>query len=231
MAGSVQFKGRQKVIEAFENSGVECWYIFQHTQAMMKGKGAESFAAYIDMVCGGGDGISNAIYTCRLYDDVKDYKKLKPNTPYDYSFNFRLNLDNMEITGGQYNSLKNYTDLKAEMAEIKALLLETEPVEEEKPNQLGMIGDIIANPAIAPIVPTLLTALVNKIFNTDIQPPTELSAAISGVHDEAALQAAVHKLKKHDPNFTAHLVKLEAIAAKSKPIFDTFIKSLENWNV
>jgi hypothetical protein len=87
-SGSIQFRGRDNVIQAYNDRDVQVWSLWQGKQMLTKGNDADSLTAFINML---EQSESAAIYTVRVYEDIEDVKKVKSNTPDDGSFNFRLN--------------------------------------------------------------------------------------------------------------------------------------------
>lgn len=235
MAGSVQFYGKENTIEAFESRNVDAWSVFQHKQLLHKGIGATDFAEFVTMLSRGS---SNAIYTVCVYEDITDVKKIKNTTPNDGGFNFRLNDESQMITNSQYSRMGSMQQL---VDEVKALRLEVQELqeddeEEEKPHNLGMMGDILAHPAIAPIVPNLVQSLVSNLMGVPIQPmPQHNYDRVSSLgaitpDEENKIQQALKKLKAADPKIGTHLLQLADIAEKDRNSFNVLLTTLESLN-
>jgi hypothetical protein len=235
MAGSIQFFGKDQVIQAFQNRNVDVFSIFQHKQMLTKGKGDAEFSAFIELLC---SGTSNAIYTVYVYEDLEDHKAVKSNTPNDGGFNFRLNDESQLITGQQYNRMGVQNQLLQEIQllrkEVKDLQEEEEAEEAEKPHNLGMIGDIMSHPAVSPIVPFIVQHIVSQIMGVPINLQTMQNAQSLGnipAEEETKLQQGIAILKKHDPNLGTHILKLATIAEKDKPGFNYLIGVLNGIQV
>jgi hypothetical protein len=238
MAGSIQFYGRDQVIEAFESRGVQAWSIFQGKELLTKGIGDVAFTEFIEMLS---KGSTNAIYTVRVYEDIDDAKQIKSNTPNDGGFNFRLNDENQLITASQYGRMGSMGTLLSEVQalrkEVKDLREEEDEEPEEKPHNLGMMGDILAHPAISPVVPLLVNTLVSSILKVPIQSiPAQQSATatnLAGVTtDERALgHTAVDNLLKHHPKIGTLLTKFVRLAEADKNTFNVLMSSFEGMQI
>ncbi len=237
MAGSIQFYGREQVIEAFDSRGVEAWSIFQGKELLTKGIGSTDFCEFIDMLS---KGSTNAIYTVRVYEDIGDAKQIKSNTPNDGGFNFRLNDDNQLITSSQYGRMGSLGTLLSEVQalrkEVKDLREEEEEEESEKPHNMGMMGDILAHPAISPVVPLLVNTIVSNILKIPVQsipqqPGTATSLAGVGTDEKSLAIAAIDKLIVHNPKIGTHLQKLARLAEADKNTFLILMSSFEGMQI
>lgn len=229
---AVQFYGKETVIEAFQNRKVEAWAIFQHKELLIKGIGEEDFTEFIEMLA---KGSTNAIYTVRVYEDMQDTKQIKSNTPNDGGFNFRLNADEQIITGSQYSRMGSMNQLISEVSalrkEVKEMQEGEDEDEDEKPNKLGMMGDILAHPAIAPVVPAIVQQLLSAFLPgaTFQQPVTTLGEITAD--EETKLAQGLQRLRKHDSKLGTHILKLADIGDKDKVSFTTLLTMLDNIHV
>lgn len=248
LSSSIQFRDGEAVLSAFENRKVEAWSISQGKQFMFKGIGSEDLRAVIETLS---DSFSSATYTLRVYEDLKYIKEIKSNTPDDGSFNFKFNEDlkeNYRVMGGgptSYSQKENNLIL-SKLAGIEERLNreEMEEPEENKTPSLGIIGDILAHPAIAPIAPTLIQTFLEFITgkavpgnlnnNQNLRMAPEMinsnsyqSNSISGINEDQQLNEAIIKLKSYDSNLLQHLQKLIVIAENDNTTFNLIIKSLD----
>lgn len=220
MAQSVQFIGVEETIKAFQNRDVEAWSIWQSNQFMFKGLGLDELKSTLNMLYSNG---SQAIYSLRVYEDVKDVKKIKSTTSDDGSFNFRLN--RLDYEGGNPGSRESTNNLilsKLTALEAKFEALESEDEEKDNNDDFGMIGRIISHPSIAPAVPAIIQGIVQS-FTKNIPP----SRQIAGVTNDAELEKVVLELKKHDPDLTLHLNKLLQIAQTNNTLFNQLLTYLQ----
>src|SRR4029077_12155374 len=91
---SVQFRGIDTAVDAYKNQDVPKWGLFQGTQFLSKYEGSniqegaellEAFLRALDLRTA-----DNCTYTLCVYDGLPDGEKIRSNTKYDGSFNFRL---------------------------------------------------------------------------------------------------------------------------------------------
>jgi hypothetical protein len=232
MTSSVQFKGIDAVLEAFQNRDVPSWSLWQGKQFMFKceGESMNDSLIQLDTILQTLAKSSNAIYTLKVYEDLGKGVKIKSNTPDDGSFNFKLNFDSQEITGSQYSALRNQSGIEQRLGKIEELLIrqaeEEEEEEEEEPrSSLGIIGEIVNDPGLAPIVVPLISKLLG-IGNISMPQQMQPVARIAGI-DEDELTEAIRILKEHDPNISAHLMKLAQIAQNDKDTFNFLLKTLD----
>lgn len=227
-SSSIQFKGIDGVLNAYENREVAPWSLWQGKQFMFKyeGKditeGAEHLRQTLELL---GES-SNAVYTLKVYEDFAG--KIKSNTPDDGSFNFKINGEEQALTQAQYSTLRNSNAIAERLERIEARLNEREEEEEEEePSRLGVIGEIISHPAIQPLVQGLLSNVLG-IGKASESAPQMQRAAIAGVHDDAKIMEAVNDLKQHDTKLAEHLAKLAELAKTSPDSFKFLIATLDN---
>lgn len=88
MAGqSVQFYGKEKVLQAYNARGIDTWGLFDKKQFINAGESAEDLGAFLDMLQPGG---SQSTYTLKVYRDIDDIDLLTDRTECNGSFNFKL---------------------------------------------------------------------------------------------------------------------------------------------
>lgn len=237
-SNSIQFRGRDSVVKAFDNRSVEAWAIFQGKQFMFKGVGSEE----LDNILGMLSESTNAIYTLCVYEEIEDAKSIKHNSAHDGSFNFRLNEGSQEITAAQYGSYNKYEDLKKELAGIRDLIESRDDEKDEEPNAIGgTIGAILNHPTLAPIVSGVLQNLLDKLLNPagSTAPLTPLIAApapfgvnmsaVGNIAADAELNTALQTLKAKDPELTKHLKKLAWIACNDPAGWSLILSTLNSY--
>lgn len=241
-SSSIQFKGIEGVVTAYENRNVPAWSLWQGKQFMFKyegpdlEQGAEQLEKTLEMLSES----SNAIYTLKVYEDVPG-GKIKSNTPDDGSFNFKINADTQLVTQNQYASLKHNNAIAERLAAIEERLNEREEENDEpEENRLGMIGTILEHPALQPIITQVLANIFTTKKSDAAAPPQTASvvpmqpvqrAAINGVHDDAKILQAINDLKAHDERLADHLAKLASIAKNDPGSFNFLIATLDNLKV
>lgn len=229
---SVQFRGVDTVLEAYQRREVAAWSIWQGKQYMFKyegsdiSEGANQLHEVLKML----SNATNAIYTLKVYEDLKKGAKIKSNTPDDGSFNFRLNMDTQEITMAQYTRTNNSNELLSRLTAIEAKLQADDEEEEEEPNRLGMIGHILEHPVLG----QLAAGFLGKILAPAQQVPALAAGRIAGLPEATAqptapdLSNAVAVLLQHDPKLAEHLGKLAALATNNPQSFQFLLQTLDN---
>lgn len=227
MSSSVQFKGLESVIAAYENREVPAWSLWQGKQFMFKYEGSDisegstQLHATLEMLAQS----SNAIYTLKVYEDLPG-GKIKNNTPDDGSFNFKLNLEGQEITNNQYAVVRNNNALLEEIREMKAQIAAMQEEEEEEPqSKLGLIGEILNDPGISQIVQPLIMKFLG--IGSPEAPLQRAVGSISGTNDDDILNNAITFLKSVDPQLPKHLSKLAEIAKNDPPTFQFLLQTLD----
>jgi hypothetical protein len=149
-SSSVQFKGLDSVMQAFENRGLQHWSIWQGKQFLFPhvGESMETAAAALQDTLELLAESSNAIYTLKVYEEVPG-GKIKSNTPDDGSFNFKLNDDRQGLTQAQYSAVRNNNAVMERLEAIEQRLSGTEddddPDKEAIPG-MGQLGNILHEP-------------------------------------------------------------------------------------
>lgn len=232
MASSIQFKGIDSVVAAYENRDVPAWSLWQGKQFIFKyegnsiDEGSQQLTEYLNMLAQS----TNAIYTLKVYEDVPG-GKIKSNTPDDGSFNFKINADSQEITNNQYSRMNNSNAILERLERMEQRLIEREEEEgdEEPESKLGLIGEIISHPTIQPIAQAFITNILGIGKTNGTAAPAQMPrAAISGINDDAILSEAIKELTAHDPKLPEHLAKLAALAKENPQGFQFLLTTLDN---
>lgn len=226
---SVQFKGLESVLAAYENRNVPAWSLWQGKQFMFKyegtdiAEGAQILSDTLEMLARS----SNAIYTLKIYEELTG-GKIKSNTADDGSFNFKLDIDTQEISVQQYGSIRQRNEVLERLEAIENRITEREQQDQEAPpaNSLGMIGELLQLPAVQPLIQPLLSNILGKIMGSKAPATGMPAAAISGI--EGGLNDAISELQQADGNLPAHLSKLAAIAKNDPATFKQLLLMLEN---
>lgn len=249
---SIQFRGLNQVIKAFEDRGAEAWSVWDGKAFLFRGIGSSEFTTLLESLDQSG---STSIYTLKVYDEISDAKKIKPSSECDGSFNFRL-LERdengfMPHGQGRYNDLeRKYIALEEK---FNQLMEQTEPVkdDEESPETglMGVISGLLQDPdkleKLIQVGHRLLggnmqagyVGNVNKIVAPGTAPslsPSNNSQTVSSVipDDEkdkqlVRLGTALDTLEKNDPQIVEHLEKLAAIAVTKPEQFKVLIGMLD----
>jgi len=238
---SVQFRGIDNAVIAYENMEIPRWGLFQGSQFLMKyngtnlKEGAELLQQYLDAL----DlrSADSNTYTLCIYDTAE---KINSATKYDASFNFRL-VDNIDgYQAGKNGFLEN------RIAGIEQKLNQVlepgpdEPAELTPSQQLwATVGKILEHPqiqqALAQKMVTVIDGLSTTIGGIFKQPVAAIGSAgapaavvNSTVQDEnAKLQQAVNILVTVDPQLGTHLLQLAQVAAADPEKYNSLIGMLK----
>jgi hypothetical protein len=249
---SVQFYGKEKAIEAYENAKIPAVAIFSNKQIIFRYGGSdieegsqllEDFLTAIEH--------SNATYTLKVFENTgKNDLRIKEKTECDLSFNFKiLPIDEYETRknerGNGYGMgavLDKLNSMQNEIADIKQNgigMIEDEPGNDPGEDWQSIMFDYLKNPHKLGTLVNNLKALANGQMIPETQP------AMIGNHVEKIsstgnnadvinednkmekLAAALDILEKNDPKIVDHLVKLAEISNTNKTLFRMLIKNLD----
>lgn len=225
---SVQFYGPQNVVEAAINRDCANWAIFQGSQFLFKYEGGnhEESAELLSKILQSMRQ-STAIYTIKFYEDTD---KIKANTPYDGSFNFRLVTEQeREERNNQYQGGRNLILEKLESIEQRLQTVEAEEDEDDQ-SEMGGIGGMLMGLIQEPEkLATLISIGKNLLGMGNIQQPAARVAGIDVTSLEGErIHNAVETLKKNDPKIAEHLTKLATMSEKDPATFNYLLKMLDN---
>lgn len=233
---SVQFRGIDNAITAYENMEIPRWGLFQGSQFLMKysgsnmKEGAELLKQYLDAL-----DLRSAdtnTYTLCIYDTAE---KINSATKYDASFNFRL-VDNIDAYNGNKMSGVVESRIAGIEEKLNRLLEDPETAEPTAKEQLfGALGKILEVPQVQAALANKLLGIIDGVGNTltGLFNGAPQRAAIgtvtsnSTVLDEnAKLQQAVNILVQVDPQLGTHLLQLAMVAEKDPKKYEQLISML-----
>lgn len=243
MSKSVQFKGVESVLDAFESRKVPAWGLFQDRTFLFKyeGENMEEATDFLSGILEKLSRSSNAIYTLKVYEDLNG-QKIKEKTESDGSFNFRLNDENQEITNSQYARMGSLNGIAERLEAIESRLTDKEG--EEKPHKLGLLGEILQDENLGPVVANAMGSILQSILPALMpkakpahQPTTTnpnfaeiRPAGIAGIaEDELQINKAISILRKADDRLPEHLLKLAAISQKDPATFQILLSTLDSF--
>lgn len=242
-AKTVQYKSKESVIQAYKMRDVAPFAVFSGKQFLYScipedvETGATNLEAYLDLL---EDGQSAGIYTLTVYDDLQPGDKIKNNTPYDGSFNFRF-LD--QPLGYIGNGPAYINEMRTERLKLEKRIAELEAKQEGNGEDANGIGAILNSPLMEIILPhlaPLISGIVGKLTNglglNDGQPGRQLEevpessqlGAIPEIEPGTKIREALAVLVEKAPDLPDLLAKLARIAV-SKPIqFKTYLIMLRS---
>lgn len=237
MAGkSVQFKGLENVLRAFEYKNCEVWAVFDGRYLIHKGVGVEELREWLSMLASNG---GNPVYTLKVYEDLQAADEVKERTECTGSFGFKL-FDDAEIYKASPYS-KTDQELNERLKRIEETISgfqdEAEPEPGNEINIGAIINDYLSNPHK---LNTLLSG-IKQLFSNGTQP-----AAVGSVgalpdfknqqtmqtnqpteNDLQRLSNALDVLGNIDAKLPEHLEKLAHLATTKPGMFATLINMLE----
>lgn len=239
MAGVFQIKGKENILQAFDNAKVEVWAIFVGRNLITKGCGADMLESFLDLVTQNG---SNGVYTLKLYEDIDDAKKVKEKTEASGSLNFILNADDF-VDGSGFKTISGIDRrLYDEVQELKRELKEQREQSNQEPQTLeqaaiGLLGDPQGLAAIILSIKELFKA--NN--NNPPAPAYSIPATVGNVHNQNNMATELTEQEKEslsnsidilidcDPKIAEHLAKLASIAQTKPSQFKLLLTMLESY--
>lgn len=237
---SVQFRGIDNVLRAYESNAVAPYALFQGTQLLSKSEdqSLENNKALLSELLNRLNNEDNvATYTLCVYDDLKDGEKIKNNTKYDGSFNFKLN-DSMQ----DYKSQRS-AGMGAIMERLEAIEAnqnrknEIEETEPEEKSGWAAIGKLIEHPDVQRAIAGKFVAILdgitnlfpgaNKVFPSPSFPAQigAVTKTLSGEQTEK-LNHAIEFLSTVDPLLGDHLYSIAVVARQDPAKYNSIISMI-----
>lgn len=237
---SVQFKGKENVLRAFEMKKVCSWSLWCSTQllhschAKNMDEGLQELAAILDMYM---IEPTPAVYTLRIHSPQslkKTENHLSDRTPFDGSFNFQLVTDQQlhPSSNGDSAMLKMIYD-KLTMQDERIRELEAED-EDGDDDAIGQIQRVMQIPGVSEVVGALVGGLFGKA-----NAPQAIAGIASPVNEVEKLdeqkdgdqlyisESVVNSLAilmRNVPNFDEHLATLASASNKNPSGFLSKLK-------
>lgn len=245
-ASAVQIRGAKNVIAAYKSNEAASFAIFCGKDLLTKyqgedlEEGSEKLGEFVEVIRQAGSG---ALYQLRQFDE--QVKRITNETPWDYSFRFKVCESESEEGGPVYNGLRQ------EVAELKALVLAQQQMEDEEEDEpqtvgggiIGMINTVLAKPEIQ----HMLMQKIGSWF-TGVMHPGQPAAAMGSVPmpdvmdastarmeealealpepDRIKLDQAIRTLIILDPNVATNLSKIAAILQSDPNKYKMFASML-----
>jgi hypothetical protein len=224
---TVQFKGKKQVLQAFEETEVTNWSLWQGKQMITcyegndESEGRNKLETWLDLFQNGTD----ASYTLKFYRDFKE--EILPSTKESSSWNFKLSSPDQLAPGGLGTIGEVYgaggilglvRELKTELEDIKKKVSAPVAPQEDK---LETWEKILDHP--------VTMGLLGKVFNIDIS-QIEQVGKVSGVPGHT-IDDSLDLLEKEDPKWEEHAYKLSMIAKNNKGLFATMVGALDKMNL
>ena len=204
---NVHFWGVENVLKAYDQRGVESWAVVQSKQMLNKGDNREDLGTYLKTLWQD----STAVFTLNFYEI--DVDNIKPTTPNDGSFNFKLSLQN-HVGGNESLILSELNAMK-----LKFEQWENEDPEDPEPDMWERINGLLEKPAIV--------GLLNKITGLNVSPIAKVGNVPPGDNDRE-IETAIAVLKTKDPFLGKHLTKLATMATTNPANFQFLLSTLDS---
>lgn len=258
MAGvnSIQFWGKESVLQAYEASAIDAWAVFQGKNLLTAGCGKETLSQWLDMLA-----TSGGLYTLKVYRGIENTEDINDAEPANGSFNFKL-LENPGIrplqaapvsggTGGVAGVIQKkleakvgaYLDRCFEKMNFDGL---DDDDEEQKPQTIGgVLMGLLDEPAKIPELINGIRALMQGFGGGQLQQPQpayipqypqnypqpqQMAGAIgSAMTDEvkySRIGAAIETMEKADPDIVVHLEKLAQVSVTNPEKFKGLLSML-----
>jgi hypothetical protein len=229
MASGIQFYGIESVVAAYELNKVPNWGLFCGKQFQFKydegsdmAEGAEKLKAILTRLA---EVKSSNTYTLTVYEELGSGEKIKNNTPFDGSFNFRLNEEDQYLASNGNYSKK----LDERLKQIEDKLSPDTEEEEKSAGISGFLGSLLEKPEVQNYIFQKAFAFMDKIFPGDYSAPVP-AAAIGKIETDADIvgrvQNSLRVLMEVDPDFVNTIEKVAAMAKNSPAKYNMLVKML-----
>ncbi len=92
---AVQFYGKEAVLTAFDNRGIETWALFSGKNMNFAGIGSDMLSQVLDNLVG-----SSALYTLAVYNNEPEVNNITNRTENNGAFTFKLDREERSVNGG-----------------------------------------------------------------------------------------------------------------------------------
>ena len=228
MAQGVQFKGEDKVLQAYINRGIPSFAIFLGSQLILPypcdniETGRAALSDFLQAISEG----TNAVYTLKVYEDLDEKGKIKDKTPSDGSFNFQLWGQNMSVYDGQQARINGMNEMVSRLSAIEKKLGDGP---EKEPTIYDHVLDFCETDVGKIVAPQLIGGVLRMLGMANNQPvfnPPNLGA-IRGIPESDQLTNAIEVLKQYDPKLPEHLFKLAQLAKADPGQFAMLIMMID----
>jgi len=223
MGRSVQFIGKENVIDAYENRDIKYWGLFDGKSFIVSGEDGEDLKTFLTRMEKSG---TESIYTLKVYKNVDDIDDLDDRLPCNGSFNFKLS------RSAAFGMIGGNTDMQTRLDLLEKKVAGTDEDDDDEESFESIIMGLLKNPG------QLQQAIgaVKMLFSRGVAPA--VTAATVGALDDTKpeteqqlldrLNDALQRLEKADPKIVDHLCKLADLADRDPGTFKFLIKNLES---
>lgn len=221
MGRSVQFIGKESVIDAYENRDIKCWGLFDGKSFIVSGEDAEDLKTFLTRMEKSG---TESIYTLKVYKNVDDIDDLDDRLPCNGSFNFKLS------RSAAFGMIGLNTDLQTRLDLLEKKVAGSGEDDEDDESFESIMMGMIKNPV-------QLQQMIGAVQSLFTRSPAPVVAAVGALDPKKELNEqqqldrlndALQRLEKADPNIIDHLCKLADVAERDPGTFKFLIKNLES---
>lgn len=231
---SIDFRGADSVVSAFNAKGLETWAVFNKNSFMQSGSGEASLLEYLTLMEQQG---STTIYCLKVYkDDNTD--DITDKSACNGSFYFQLNDGRNGYMGGGNMGGGMNSNLNARLAAIEKKLNDEGPEKEptlastvigwfQEPDDvvkiLGAVKMFMGKSSPAEMVQAVqMLGAVEPRRAEILEQPTAVAGMQLTSEQENTLQRYWHvidRLEKCDPEILLHLEQLAKMAETNQPLY------------
>lgn len=237
--GPVQFRGIDRVLEAFENMQIPAWSLWcgKAMNLYYDGDDMEQAKVKLDNYLRMCDQNSPATYMLCVYEELKPGERINSKTPYTASFNFKLQAyDAPSAAVAMISEEKRLMQetMRALTAEVSALRerldAEAEPADEPQAGIGAVINGLLDMPEIKQAIAGRIIELFNKIVPmSNVNTAGRIAGPDPAPDQIDKLNQAIPVLLKHDPNLGDHLGMLAGLAERDHNKFMSLIGMLKSF--
>lgn len=230
---AIQFRGVDRVMEAFENYHAPRFALFYGNQLLLKNEDTNFerskglLAEYLKQLIqeNQGENQGYATYTLAVYDKLAKGQRITNKTEYDGSFNFKL----FEFDRDRPN--REVESMRAQIATLQQQLNEREDDPEPVGGIAGFFETIMKNPRVQDAIGGKVAEILSNFLSPSIGAPAlgkvagagfvmEESKPVefqsqAGTDDLTRINNALVKIAAIDPDLVSNLELIADLATKS----------------
>jgi len=227
MARLIQFRGKEKVLDAFDKMNVPAWALFTDKELFTKGIGEEMLIECLDLLS---QGDSLPLYRLKVYEGITDASQIKDKTPCDGSFTFSFNED--QNYDGPYGETNRKNKLFQRLEALEDKVINGAEPEGEKETLGSVAMGLLKEPAQLAQMIDIGRALLGlpPMYQQQTYPatlPANTIGNINAVDNGERIGKALMILEQNDPKLVIHLEKLAAMSEKNKTGFQSLLSMLD----
>jgi hypothetical protein len=242
----IQFRGKNALLRAYENSHIIAWSVCYGKNLVMKYVGTdenearEALKIFLDQLEASD---TTATYTLRLYEDLPKGAKIKFSTEPDYAFNFIVTEDEAPRYARRENT--EVTALRETVARLEAKIqMDEEDGDDEEDDKSigGILNGILSDPKIKEWIQTKAIGFADRLLSPPPPAPANIidmntqaqkigsvtndSPVLINEDQQKKCADALDILARCDANLGDNLMKIAKIAENDPGKYSMFSKLL-----